>query len=103
MWLQTTLIQLKVTVKVSMERTMSQMKGGVQTNVWDLKRHGRVEEICTYANLPLLLELLQGIPATEPQNVLFMHDGAPPHFSIAVRNYNGTYPGKWTGRGGPIA
>ncbi|GBL93627.1 hypothetical protein AVEN_25625-1 [Araneus ventricosus] len=34
----------------------------------------------------------------------FMHDGAPAHFSIVVRNHlDATYPGRWIGRGGPVA
>lgn len=52
----------------------------------------------------VLPDLLQGIPATVRQNMLFMHDGAPAHFSIAVRNHlDATYPGRWIGRGGPVA
>ena len=33
-----------------------------------------------------------------------MHDGAPAHFSIAVRNHpNSTYSGRCIGRSGPVA
>jgi hypothetical protein len=33
-----------------------------------------------------------------------MHDGAPAHFSRAVRDVlNNTYRGRWIGRGGPTA
>ncbi|GFV97821.1 hypothetical protein TNCV_2021361 [Trichonephila clavipes] len=43
------------------------------------------------------------IPATEHQNVRFMHDGIPTHFTIAVCNHHHTtYPERWSGRGGPI-
>jgi len=32
----------------------------------------------------------------------FHHDGAPPHFSREVRNFqNYRFPGRWIGRGGP--
>ena len=35
--------------------------------------------------------------------MFFMHDGAPAHFSRAVREYlNGRFREKWIGRGGPI-
>ena len=31
-----------------------------------------------------------------------MHDGAPAHFSVVLRNYLQTvYPNRWIGRGGP--
>jgi hypothetical protein len=34
----------------------------------------------------------------------YMHDGAPAHFSRAVRDVlNNTYHGRWVGRGGPTA
>lgn len=34
----------------------------------------------------------------------FMHDGAPPHFSIDVRTHlNNTYQERWIGRGGPTS
>jgi hypothetical protein len=35
--------------------------------------------------------------------VLYMHDGAPPHFSRAVRDVpSDTYHARWIGKGGPI-
>ncbi|GFV26287.1 hypothetical protein TNCV_2746741 [Trichonephila clavipes] len=37
--------------------------------------------------LSLIPELLLGIPTTVHQNLWFMHDGAPTHFSIAVYNH----------------
>lgn len=52
-------------------------------------------------NLPLLMEI---VPLAVRQRIFFMHDGAPPHFSLLVRAYlNETYHNKWIGRGGPIA
>ena len=39
-------------------------------------------------------EMLQHLPAILLQKKSFMHDGAPAHFSIPVRNHlNSTYPG----------
>lgn len=38
------------------------------------------------------------------QRVMFQNDGAPCHYAKTVRNYlDLTYPGRWIGRGGPIA
>ena len=35
-------------------------------------------------------------------NVLFMQDGAPPHWAQRVRDWlNETFPDRWIGRGGP--
>ena len=34
----------------------------------------------------------------------FMHDGAPPHFSLVARQFsNQNFANKWIGRGGPVA
>lgn len=42
----------------------------------------------------------QNIPWKE---VYFQQDGAPAHFSVAVRNYlNEIFPNRWIGRNGPI-
>ncbi|GFT09636.1 outer dense fiber protein 3 [Trichonephila clavipes] len=47
---------------------------------------------------------MHGLPARAYQAMCFMHDSAPEHFSIAVRNYlHATYPRRWIGRGGPVA
>lgn len=44
--------------------------------------------------------LLEDLPLLLRQNMWFMHDGAPPHFSLAVRQYLSTrYPNRWIGRG----
>ncbi|GFY30955.1 hypothetical protein TNCV_1629291 [Trichonephila clavipes] len=65
---------------------------------------GRVKETCTYANFLLLLELLQGIVATEHQNMWLLPDGILTYFSIAGRNHlHPTYPRKYTGRGELVA
>lgn len=38
-----------------------------------------------------------------PRNVYFQQDGAPPHYSLAVRNWlDQKFPGRWFGRRGPI-
>lgn len=45
--------------------------------------------------------LLEEIPLHLRQNLWFMHDGAPAHFSINVRRHLDTvYPNRWIGRGG---
>ncbi|GFV95225.1 hypothetical protein TNCV_1293431 [Trichonephila clavipes] len=45
-------------------------------------------------------KLLQRIQGTAPQNVWFMHDGAPAHFLIVVSNYfHTTCLGRWIERG----
>jgi Helix-turn-helix domain (DUF4817) len=49
-----------------------------------------------------LPELMDAVPLRTRLLMWFMHDGAPPHFAIAVRNYlNQQYPDRWIGRGGP--
>lgn len=48
-------------------------------------------------NLP---ELLEDLPLNLRRNTFFMHDGAPPHFARAVREYLGEqFGGRWIGRG----
>lgn len=47
-----------------------------------------------------LPNLLEDLPLFLRLNMWFMHDGAPPHFSLAVRQYlNTIYPNRWIGRG----
>lgn len=51
-----------------------------------------------------LLDLIEHLPLAIRRNMYFMHDGAPPHFSVAVRNHlNNVFPNRWIGRGGYIA
>lgn len=51
--------------------------------------------------LPLLLD---DIPYQLRLQMYFMHDGAPPHFSLVAREYlNTVYPNRWIGRGGPVS
>lgn len=51
-----------------------------------------------------LQELLENVPIETRQNMWFMHDGAPPHFSVAVREHlNNVFPNHWIGRAGPVA
>lgn len=51
----------------------------------------------------ILPPLLENVPLIDRVNQWFMHDGAPPHFAIVVRNFlNATYNNKWIGRGGPV-
>lgn len=45
-------------------------------------------------------DLLDDVPLELRGNMWFMHDGAPPHFTVAVRNFlHQEYPNKWIGRG----
>lgn len=47
--------------------------------------------------------LLEEVPLNIRNNMWLMHDGAPPHFSRAVRDYlNHAFPDRWIGRGGPF-
>lgn len=47
--------------------------------------------------LPILLD---DLPLNLLRDMWFMHDGAPPHFSLEVRRYlNMVYPNRWIGRG----
>ena len=49
-------------------------------------------------------ELLEVVPENEREDLIFMQDGAPGHFSILARNWlNQNYRDRWIGRGGPIA
>lgn len=48
-------------------------------------------------------DLLDDVPLGLLNNLHYQHDGAPPHYSSAVRNYlNSEYGDRWIGRGGPI-
>lgn len=48
--------------------------------------------------LPLLIE---DLPLLLRNQMWLMHDGAPPHFSVRVREFlNHTYHNRWIGRGG---
>jgi hypothetical protein len=50
-----------------------------------------------------LLELLEDVPLRGRAQMWFMHDGAPPHFTITVREHlHNTYPEQWIGHGGTI-
>jgi hypothetical protein len=48
--------------------------------------------------------LLQDVPLAVRQRLWFQHDGAPAHYGEDIWQWlNETYPGRWIGRGGPIA
>jgi hypothetical protein len=50
-----------------------------------------------------LPDLLDDVPLQLRQNMWFMHDGAPAHYSVAVREHlNESFPNQWIGRGGPV-
>lgn len=47
-----------------------------------------------------LPELFEDIPLNVRRDMWFMHDGAPPHFTISVRNFlHRQFPDRWIGRG----
>lgn len=47
--------------------------------------------------------LLDDVPLQIRKDMWFMHDGAPPHYLIDVRNHlNNIFSNKWIGRGGPV-
>lgn len=51
-----------------------------------------------------LPNLLEDLPLQTRINMWFMHDGAPPHFSLIVREHlNTVYPDRWIGRSGPVS
>ena len=48
----------------------------------------------------ILPELLENVPLALRQEMIFMHDGAPPHFALPERQFlNTAYPERWFGRG----
>lgn len=52
--------------------------------------------------LPGLIENLN-LPQEIQENIIFMQDGAAPHWAVRVRDHlNQVYAGRWIGRGGPI-
>lgn len=49
-----------------------------------------------------LPEFLEDVPLATRNEMWFMHDGAPAHFSIVARHFlTTTYGDRWIGRGGP--
>jgi transposase len=51
----------------------------------------------------LLPTLLEYVPLRTRMEMWYMHDGAPPHTSVAVTNFlNNVYPNRWIGNRGPI-
>jgi hypothetical protein len=51
-----------------------------------------------------LPKLLEDVPLAVRARMWYMHDGAPAHFSRAVRDVlNNTYHDRWIRRGGPTA
>jgi hypothetical protein len=51
----------------------------------------------------ILQRFLEDVPLAVRKRMGLQHDGAPAHFGEGVwQSLNATYPGRWTGRGGPI-
>lgn len=50
-----------------------------------------------------LTDLLPVTIRDDREEMWFQHDGAPPHFAVAVRNWlNQEFTNMWIGRGGPV-
>ncbi|XP_058810115.1 uncharacterized protein LOC131675223 [Phymastichus coffea] len=51
----------------------------------------------------ILPGLLDGVPEELQENLIFMHDGAPAHTAVNVRNYlDQVYGSHWIGNNGPV-
>jgi len=49
-------------------------------------------------------DLIEDVPIELRRNMWFQMDGCPAHYSRDVRNWlNENFPGRWIGRGGPVA
>ena len=52
----------------------------------------------------VLPDLLENVPLATRKFMWFMHDGAPPHYSLTARKVlDNNYRRRWIGRSGPIA
>lgn len=52
---------------------------------------------------PTITELLENDENLFENQLIFQQDGAPPHYSLPVREYlNNRFPGRWIGRRGPM-
>src|SRR5207253_682392 len=52
----------------------------------------------------IVTEIVETIPLQTYRQTWFQHDGAPPHFAVITRQWlDEVFPGRWIGRGGPIA
>lgn len=50
-----------------------------------------------------LVDLFDDLPLETRQDMYFMQDGAPAHYSLQVRNYlNTVFPNRWIGRGSQL-
>jgi hypothetical protein len=62
--------------------------------------NGNIYEAFLRETLP---DMLEDFPLAQRQHMVYMHDGAPPHFSIVARRQLDTaFPNRWIGRGGPF-
>ncbi|KAG8314527.1 hypothetical protein J6590_091091, partial [Homalodisca vitripennis] len=65
---------------------------------------GNLLNVVVYLNFlrDELPKLLDDVPLHLRQNMWFMHDRAPAHYSLAVRGHlNESFTNQWIGRGGP--
>lgn len=67
-------------------------------HIFDGSLNGQMYLAFLREQLPVLLE---AVPEEARNNLFYQHDGAPPHATIAVREYlNQAYPERWIGRYG---
>lgn len=67
-------------------------------HIFDDTLDGRMYLEFLREQLPLLLE---GVPEDIRNNLIFQQDGAPPHYTLPVRQYlDEVFPGRWIGRNG---
>jgi hypothetical protein len=49
-------------------------------------------------------ELLEDLPLAVRERIWYLHDGAPCHYALIVREWlNNNFPERWIGRNGPVA
>lgn len=86
-----------------------QQRASPQVNVWcAVTQYGTCAIFHCGANGHLEIVFVYALTVFIPQlhdtgNVIFLQDGVPPHWSIAVRNFlNEIFAERWCGRGGAI-
>jgi hypothetical protein len=92
-----------------MECVWSCERDSLKVNIWCALKHDGVvgpfffaEQTVTSHSYLDMLQLYE-VPQLEQQGaeVIFQHNGAPPHYSVTVREFlDVTFPQRWIGRGG---
>lgn len=64
------------------------------------ERYLRILEDLVY---PRLIDIVENDERYSEADLIFQHDGAPPHYAAAVREFlDANFPGQWIGRRGPV-